>query len=185
MRINKSILLVLILMSQFYQLGCRKKIDNEENVPPDQIEKRNGTSNNSNEYDLTDVAGEGVGSIWFGMSKEELVQAIGEPEEVAAKGRSLLYPSKGLSLFVSPTKGVQYINCYSKTAVPLNKEFQDFQGKTKEGIQIGADLSEILTAYGEPTKKDMTGPQMQLEYQELGITFLLLNDRLVQFMMSP
>jgi hypothetical protein len=157
-------------MSQFPQLGCRDK---------------KNTYNNLNRDDLTVITEEGVGPIWCGMPKEEALQVIGRPEEVTDNGRSLLYPSKGFSLFVSPTKGVQVINCYSKMAAPPSEKFQDFRGKTKEGIRIGANLSEVIATYGEPTKKSVSGSQTQLHYQELGVTFFLLNDRLKQFIILP
>ena len=185
MHINKSILLFLVLMSQFCQLGCRKKKENEERAQVDQIAGKKSTYSNLDKYGLAVITGEDVGPIWCGMSKEEALQTIGRPEKVADDGRSLLYPSKGFSLFVPPTKGVQVINCYSKMAAPPIQGFQDFQGKTKEGIRIGANLSKVLAIYGEPTKKSVSGRQTQLHYQELGVTFFLLDDRLMQFIILP
>ncbi|HUT47560.1 MAG TPA: hypothetical protein VMX36_14860, partial [Sedimentisphaerales bacterium] len=61
---------------------------------------------------------------------------------------------------------------------------KDFSGKTKEGISMGASRSKILAAYGLPNSERKNGPQITLEYEHLGLTFILLKDKLVQFFMS-
>jgi hypothetical protein len=126
----------------------------------------------------------GMGSIRFGMSKENVLKEIGEPEKVEDGDMSFLYRSKGFSLMVSPKGGVQYFNFYTKKAAPPFTSVKDFSGKTKEGISMGASRSKILAVYGLPDSERKNDAQITLEYDHLGLTFILLKDELVQFFMS-
>ena len=126
----------------------------------------------------------GVGSIRFGMSKDNVIKEIGEPEKVEDGGMSFLYRSKGFSLMVSPKRGVQYFNFYTRKAAPPFTSVKDFSGKTEEGISMGAKRSKILAVYGLPDSERKNGAQITLEYDRLGLTFILLKDELVQFFMS-
>jgi len=126
----------------------------------------------------------GMGSIRFGMPKENVMKEIGKPEKVQDRGMSFLYCSKGFSLLVSPNGGVQNFNFYTRKAAPPFTLVKDFGGKTKEGISMGASRSEILAAYGLPDSERKNGPQITLEYDHLELTFILLKDKLVQFFMS-
>ena len=57
----------------------------------------------------------GVGPINFGMSKEQVIAALGEPDVIEGGGIAMFYPkSKGLSFIFDLTKGVREISCWSQ-----------------------------------------------------------------------
>ncbi len=49
---------------------------------------------------------------------------------------------------------------------------------------MGASRSKILAAYGLPDGERKNGRQTTLEYDRLGLTFILLKDELIQFFMN-
>ncbi|MCK4629453.1 MAG: hypothetical protein KAT56_10645 [Sedimentisphaerales bacterium] len=160
-------------------------LKNQECVGRIRLQEKEKTDINSTFTSFDDIRpGIGIGPIEFGMTSEDVVKYFGEPEKTMNKGRSLLYPSKGFTLMVSPKRGVQMVNCYTKVAVPPNLSAKDFQGKTTEGIAMGATQSQIISAYGEPDSENQTGSQTELNYNKLGIRFILLNKKLVQFFMN-
>lgn len=189
------VILVLILCTN---TGCRKKEAANDAPPSDanmekaappvaQVEETVQAVADSNS--MTNLSYEvyptvGMGSIRFGMSKENVIKEIGEPEKVEDGGMSFLYRSKGFSLMVSPKSGVQYFNFYTRKAAPPFTSVKDFSGKTEEGISMGAKQSKILAVYGLPDSERKNGAQITLEYDRLGLTFILLKDELVQFFMS-
>lgn len=105
------------------------------------------------------TVGEGIGPVKFGMSREQVVELLGEPDERSApkqhirKGRptweSWCYNSQGLwigfSDFPEPG-GLSSITCR-----PANFTSRGFQGKTREGIGLGSSPEDVRRAYGDPT----------------------------------
>ena len=193
--ISLSLILGLILCSS---TGCKKRgatsdappatANIEKAIPPAaQVEETVQAVADSNS--MTNLSYEvyptvGVGSIRFGMSKENVIKEMGEPDKVEDGGMSLLYRSKGFSLGVYPNRGVQHFNFYTRKAALPFTSVKDFGGKTKEGISMGASRSKILAVYGLPDSERKNGAQITLEYDRLGLTFILLKDELVQFFMS-
>ena len=193
--ISLSLILGLILCSN---TGCKKReatsdappaVANIEKAAPPAAQVEETVQAVADSNSMTNLSYEvyptvGMGSIQFGMSKENVIKEIGEPEKVEDGGMSFLYRSKGFSLMVSPKRGVQHFNFYTRKAAPPFTLVKDFSGKTKEGISMGASRSKILAAYGLPNSERKNGPQITLEYDHLGMTFILLKDKLVQFFMS-
>lgn len=106
------------------------------------------------------TVGEGIGPAKLGMSKEQVVELFGEPEEKqkpaqnTPKGRPAwemelwLYNSQGLTLvFLSlpESGGLSTITCG-----PGSFASRGFQGKTSEGIGLGSSPEEVRRAYGDP-----------------------------------
>ena len=133
----------------------------------------------------TIVPGVGIGSVKFNMTKEEIIEHFGEPDEVTDNGMSLMYKSKGFTLGVYSVSGLRNINCYTKIVTPPFTFAEDFPGSTDKGISMGAGRADIVAAYGPPDKVTTNEKQINLTYDELGIEFILLKDELVQFFMSP
>ncbi len=130
--------------------------------------------------------GVGIGPACFGMSKEEVIKALGEPDSIPAQGRgmSLLYFSRGFQVDVSPRRGLMIIHCVTQKT--FLTQVRDFQGKTKEGIVMGASEKAIMQAYGKPAERETNGPEtVYLRYPKLGLDFTLFSDKLVQFMLQP
>lgn len=145
---------------------------------------------------LVATPGEGLGPVRFGMSLNEVVNLLGEPDSVESKpgleadvddkGRLKLpmklvpanppynvvlmhYRSLGVRIDISSLDGVQWIRCHEKT--PFHKQFA---GKTSEGIQIGMSRKEVL-ALLDPKQKPNG---MTIEFKNdkcVGITLGITN----------
>ena len=121
---------------------------------------------------------EGLGSITFGMSKDQIIEKWGQPTR--AEGIALHYFAKGVSFLLDPTVGLRQVDCWSKDYPEPPTELLTFAGKTDKGIAMGADKQQIIAAYGEPTK---TAQQQNFEiitYTDLKMDFFLLQNKLVQ-----
>jgi outer membrane lipoprotein-sorting protein len=140
----------------------------------------------------------GIGQARFGMSQEEVIRALGQPDwsstsESTMEAQTetglyskpqiyvtttLDYSSRGFSLNLSssfriagtiyPGYGLLMIRVFDQASD--GPTVRDFQGKTKEGIRLGATRDEVLKIYGKPSEssdKSFTG----LAYLKLGWLF--------------
>lgn len=127
----------------------------------------------------TVTPGEGIGPAKFGMSKKDVIEKLGEPDEVI-RDMGLEYRSRGFGLLVSSTRGLVAITCYTQDTFVL--KIKDFAGKTKEGVAMGASSADIIKAYGEPESKETDEGMTYLHYRKkLKMEFTLFNDKLVQY----
>jgi outer membrane protein assembly factor BamE (lipoprotein component of BamABCDE complex) len=126
---------------------------------------------------------EGLGPVKFGMTKEQVIKELGEPDKIDQKGMALDYLSRGYSVFISPRRGVMMITCYTQATFVV--KVADFAGKTKEGVGVGAKSADIVKAFGEADATEKKEQMMQLSYRKLGLEFTLANDKLVLFSLSP
>ena len=141
----------------------------------------------------------GIGSAQFGMTEEQIVQALGKPDRSGTTestmppqtrtGRfskpqtyvstELDYASRGFQLSVSskfrigqseyPGYGLLSIRVFNQVdQVPT---FRDFQGRTREGIRLGATPDDVLKVYGEPDSKMQNGSFRGLSYLKRGWSF--------------
>ena len=117
------------------------------------------------------VPGESVGKIKGGMTREQVIAELGEPERT--QGTIMVYDKRlGLSVAPRKTGGIAAIFCGD--SAPDYPNVGVFKGRTKEGIGMKSTRAELIAAFGEPTKKESFGPkQEQLEYQPLGLIFIL------------
>ncbi len=139
----------------------------------------------------------GIGPVKFGMSIDEVVRVLGEPNwrkehrfannlnpqpELGAKDAKkaefimteLGYDARGLRLSTSNRSGVDAIECFDRNS--MGPSVRDFQGKTREGIKLGASRADVIKAYGEPQAKLGTSSFM---YAKLGWDFFFRGERLV------
>jgi RNA polymerase sigma factor (sigma-70 family) len=109
-----------------------------------------------------------VGKVKIGMTEDEVIAAIGQPER--KQGEVLIYDKQfGLSVICSRKKIVGDVFCGGGP---------DFKGHTKEGIGINSSRNELIKAFGQPTSVKPWDPgQEQLEYKELGLTFILQKEK--------
>jgi outer membrane lipoprotein-sorting protein len=129
--------------------------------------------------------GVGIGPVRFGMSKEEVIKAIGQPDSIPPEGKGieLRYASRGFSLNVTPSRGLVMIFCYTQKTTFWKTN--DFQGKTKEGIVMGDSEKKIVATYGKPnSREEREGGTIYLQYSEPSIHFTLFGDKLVQYMLQ-
>jgi outer membrane lipoprotein-sorting protein len=138
----------------------------------------------------------GIGPVKFGMSIDEVVRALGEPNwrkehrfannlnpqpELGAKDArkaefiviELGYDARGFRLSTSNRSGVDAIECFDRSA--MGPSVRDFQGTTREGIKLGASRSDVIKAYGEPQAKLGTSSFM---YAKLGWDFFFRGEQL-------
>jgi outer membrane lipoprotein-sorting protein len=138
----------------------------------------------------------GIGPAQFGMTQEQIVQALGKPDRYATTestmppqtrtGRfskpqtyvstELDYGSRGFQLRVSskfriggseyPGYGLLSIRVFNQ--VDQLPTVRDFQGRTREGIRLGATPDDVLKVYGVPDSKIENGG---LSYLKLGWSF--------------
>ena len=125
----------------------------------------------------------GIGPVRFGMSKDQIIDHFGKPDQIFEGQVTKLHyvPSCGLNFAVDAKLGLQEIGCWSEGMLP--SRVSTFAGKTKEGIGIGASEQEIVAAYGQPdstsTASSPGGIIQNLHYDKLGTRFSLKEDRLM------
>ena len=127
----------------------------------------------------------GFGAAKFSMSMQEVIQLLGEPEEIKEfdTGQSLRYRSRGFTISINSTEGFRSVSFQThRKNAPIGRTFQ---GKTKEGIGMGASQKEITKAYGSPNYEqsnktpDGKTTYTTLTYTDLGLNFILKDDNLV------
>ncbi len=118
----------------------------------------------------------------FGMTRQQVVAALGKPEDEDKYGVGLLYPSKGFSVSLARGGGAVGFCCFTRAvyAPSYRRKINDFAGTTPEGIGMGSGEAQIKAAYGKPDKREANGDQVSLTYGKLGLHFLLLKDNTVQ-----
>ncbi len=127
--------------------------------------------------------GVGLGPVKFGMSKDEVIKALGQPDKIDQRGIALDYLSRGYSLHVSPQRGLMMIICYTQKTFFV--KVNDFKGRTAEGVIMGSTRADVEKAYGKPDEAENNGPQTTyLRYPKKGLEFTLFGDKLVQFALS-
>ena len=97
--------------------------------------------------------GEGIGPVKFGMSREQVIDRFGEPEQRSGPRKPTdgsdrtverwSYLSQGLSIrFMDPPGGVDLVE--GKQETPTSRAFK---GMTKEGIGLGSSPEDVRRAY--------------------------------------
>jgi hypothetical protein len=132
--------------------------------------------------------GVSIGLLRFGMTKDEVIKHLGQPDKILGEGTELNYvSSRGLSFTVDDELGMQQIKCWSDnfmTKLPF--VVTTFSGRTKEGIGMGADREKIIAAYGQPdrTRTNQKGEFENLYYDELRAKFVLRQNELVAMILD-
>ena len=93
---------------------------------------------------------------------------------------TLIYDSRGFSIHVNSKYGMSSIHCTSNAHG--GPTARDFQGKTKEGIRIGASWEDVLETYGQPDAKH---EKSSLHYYTLEMHFGFHDGKLAWIDVSP
>jgi hypothetical protein len=112
-----------------------------------------------------------VGQIKAGMTLDDIVRALGEPQRRTAN--ALEYTRLGFAVMPDPDKVVQVIMCGDVTGIngPLVKAFT---ARTREGIGMLSTAEDLLKVYGPPSSsQSFLGARESKVYDALGITFSL------------
>jgi hypothetical protein len=141
----------------------------------------------------------GIGPVKFGMTADQVIRLLGAPDKIISPNKDfkvLEYYSRGFSVHATTQHGVLMVMCYTGKFFAIR--VRDFAGRTDKGIKMGARRSAIEQAYGKPssvreaTMKDVFGKraddpdektgQVDLTYNDLGLTFSLHDDALDSIM---
>ena len=145
----------------------------------------------------------GIGPARFGMNRDDVVRALGEPNwrkehryanilksqpdtriEDAGEGKYVVtelgYDSRGFRLTVNNRSGLDSIHCFNQTS--MGPSVRGFRGRTREGIELGASPDDVMKAYGDPEAK--VGPD-NYWYGKRGWQFLFRDGKLVGFQAGP
>jgi outer membrane lipoprotein-sorting protein len=124
----------------------------------------------------------GIGTVKFGMSRQEMEKLFGPPdadtEITDSQGDNVMalsYAPQGFAVAVSKTRGVVSISCFKAPGTP--GKIRDFTGKTDAGIALGASAADIIQAYGEPNVQQTQNGLTTMRYDELQAEFWLSSDR--------
>lgn len=122
------------------------------------------------------VPGVSVGKVRKGMTTNEVEAVLGKPEKW--QGKIMVYDKKfGMSVGQSKA-GAQVIFCGS--SMLMYPGVKRFKGRTKEGVGMESSRSEVIAAFGQPTKaQPWNVGQEQLEYKNLGLTFTLESGKVI------
>jgi hypothetical protein len=119
-----------------------------------------------------------VGKIKSGMTIEDVVATVGQPDRRSAS--NLEYLRFGFSATASRDGVVRVIQCgdpCDKTS-PLIKMFA---GRTKAGVGMESTRSEVIAALGQPDRSVPWEPygahEERLEYDAPGLSFVLADNK--------
>jgi outer membrane lipoprotein-sorting protein len=119
--------------------------------------------------------GIGIGDIRFGMTQEQVVEALGRPDKIwdypEHREVTLVYRPRGLEISVREDGGVIAFECSAECFAPGARPFA---GHTTTGIGMGSSWQEIRDAYGEPDQKtgeNANGDPFSIFYDSLGLEF--------------
>ena len=115
--------------------------------------------------------GQGYGPIRFGMSGEDLVAVVGEPQR---KGPGTYeYLDLGYAVVLDRQGHVGAMMCGKR-----------FSGLTPEGIGMGSTPEEVVSAYGHTQSQSQTG-LLTMSYRSLGAEFTFRDNKLVHIVLRP
>ncbi|MFN0055051.1 MAG: hypothetical protein ACKV0T_23000 [Planctomycetales bacterium] len=133
--------------------------------------------------------GVGVGEVKFGMTRDQIVGILGEPEFTLHKVY-LNYPSMGLQFVLQGPEGNETLGLIIANpwdAASLTR--RDFPGETSKGIRIGSSVQQVHDAYGKPDpahpgdKAPPDGPHIA-RYGKQSLMFGFVDGKVAQIVMS-
>ena len=168
---------VFVLLG-FCCIGCKKaknEVAQDIEVSQDIEQEHNQPTEEASE-ELLIRPGIGVGKIRLGMTVQQMKDVLGKPD-VASTGISYMYTSLGIEVVVRD-EAVSHIYCGNPhgKSLPIVKSMEkSCKFKTAEGLGIGSTESQIVKAFGEPTKRKSN----QLFYKDKRTAFFLSDDKTI------
>ena len=114
------------------------------------------------------VEGKGWGGFNVGATREELIQALGQPDS-DSDNHWMKWERTHVHCLVDDARG----------AIELRFD-EGFPGLTTAGIGIGSPLKDALAAYGEPSLQKNVGSAKELLWSSKGILIWFHEDRAAQ-----
>ena len=168
-------------------IGCdspRQDSSNEENANDDS--QRSSIVAKGKSHDSTNQViylGKGYGAVCFGMTYDQLIASIGEPER--RQGTACEYLSGGFAVLFNRNKKVAAIMCGG--FCPGDATFVErFKGVTPEGVRMGSTLENVLQAYGKPTERKSFPKDpglVVIRYSKTRVEFAFRNEKLIHITM--
>ncbi len=133
----------------------------------------------------TIVPGVGIGQVKFGMSRDEIVAILGEPE-VVLHDTYLGYLSMGLQLVTGGPELDELEMIIANPGDAASNVRHEFPGQTDKGIRIGSSWQEVIDAYGQPDPPLPSTPAYMklVGYEKLGLSFSFVEDKVAQIFVS-
>ena len=127
---------------------------------------------------------ESVGPLRRGMTTNEVVAILGQPEKM--QGKLMVY-DKTFGLAVAPAgkMGVAAVFCGDSSGD--GPGVKAFKCRTKEGIGMESTRAEIIKAFGQPTSAKTWNEELhqeELVYKPLGLTFTLQNGKVFNILVD-
>jgi len=124
---------------------------------------------------------EGIGPVKFGMSPEQVIEQLGQPDQVLNK-HCLDYSSTlGLSLLVHPQRGLLLVDCWSRSEKSSEGILcgADFMGKTSSGVGINSTRNDVIRQFGNEFKESLAKPPatFAMQYPKLNMIIELRNKK--------
>ena len=168
--------LYLIALTAVLFIGCKKKentpvfVGFTENVSAKSDEIKNAYG----EQEPTILINPhiGVGDIRFTMTIDEMISIMGEQNNYDYSDL-FEYDSLGIWVKRNSNNEIVMIICGDLTG-EHPQLVEACKCRTKEGIGMASSEKDIISTYGEPSK---IKKGERLHYKELGITFVLANDK--------
>lgn len=113
----------------------------------------------------------GVGSVQFGMTRQQVQQVLGEPDD-ASNEQMFQYREQGLAIAFGDGGEVTEIQAGGLT-LPGETPATTWNFRTSQGIGLGATTQAVRDAYGEPSWQS----EQVLAYGAQGLFFQLVNGR--------
>ena len=178
--VMKKVLIVvsIFVFVGFCCIGCKKEkneVTQDIEVSQD-IEEEYDQPTNEASHDLLIRPGIGVGKVQFGMTVQQMKDVLGKPD-VASTGISYMYTSLGIEI-VARDDVVSHIYCGNPhgKSLPIVKTMEEScKFKTAEGLGIDSTESQIVKAFGQPTKRKGN----QLFYKDKRTAFFLSDDKVI------
>jgi hypothetical protein len=153
---------------------CFTQCTDKNGTPPKSV----SASASASGIDTAIQPGRSVGKVETGMSRNQVIEAIGEPDAPSAASGPLHYRKAGFAVICSKKDHLVTVIMCGDPESNDSPLAQAFTGKTPQGIGMGSSRAEIVKAYGLPdSEKDFLPGHPQLKYRKAGLTFTLGKDR--------
>jgi hypothetical protein len=119
----------------------------------------------------------GMGKLHFGMSREEMIKILGEPQGTSNAPNINDYTKLGLTVVLRENV-VWGIFCGDKSK-PDSDLIKNCRCKTTKGIGMGSTKQQIVAAYGEPTRIVPDNGLTMMLYKNIAMNFSLRDDKVV------
>ena len=119
------------------------------------------------------IEGFGVGPFRLGAKRDELIKALGKPDN-DPRSQWLKWDGKGIHcIIVDENIGARELR-FEK----------GFRGQLADGVKIGSTEADLIKAFGQPDKVNDDGATKRLDYTSRGITAFLNNGKLFQLVLA-